>query len=120
MHDSLANSQPNFQAMKKTSQSVSETEFAVWILIAMLLVLILVFGYLIDKHISSEFSQSFRVEDTLGLCEGPLVFRAGLDIQMQRDGSEHTAREIDEEVKRLLDRAYHHERTIGLSTAFFH
>jgi len=70
VHDSLANSQPNFQAMKKTSQSVSETEFAVWILIAMLLVLILVFGYLIDKHISSEFSQSFRVEDTLGLCAG--------------------------------------------------
>jgi cell division protease FtsH len=33
-------------------------------------------------------------------------FLAGLEFQMQRDCSEQTAREIDEEVKKLLDRCY--------------
>jgi cell division protease FtsH len=51
----------------------------------------------------------FGMSDTVGLAncaQRPPVFLDGQDFQLQRDCSEHTAREIDEEVKKILDRAY--------------
>jgi cell division protease FtsH len=51
----------------------------------------------------------FGMSDTVGLAncaERPPVFLDGQDFQLQRDCSEQTAREIDEEVKKILDRAY--------------
>jgi len=51
----------------------------------------------------------FGMSDTVGLAncaQRPPVFLAGQDFQLQRDCSEETARKIDEEVKKILDRAY--------------
>jgi cell division protease FtsH len=51
----------------------------------------------------------FGMSDTVGLAncaQRPPVFLAGQDFQLQRDCSEQTAREIDEEVKKILDQAY--------------
>jgi len=49
------------------------------------------------------------MSDRIGLsscAQRQPVFLGGPEFQLQRDCSEQTAREIDEEVKRLLDRAY--------------
>ena len=51
----------------------------------------------------------FGMSDTVGLAncaQRPPVFLDGQDFQLQRDCSEQTAREIDVEVKKILDQAY--------------
>jgi cell division protease FtsH len=51
----------------------------------------------------------FGMSDRVGLAncaQRQPTFLAGQDFQLQRDCSEETAREIDEEVKKILDLAY--------------
>jgi cell division protease FtsH len=51
----------------------------------------------------------FGMSERLGLAhtvQRPATFLGGPDAGLQRDCSEETAREIDEEVKKILDRAY--------------
>jgi len=51
----------------------------------------------------------YGMSDTIGLAncaQQPAAFLSGPETVLQRDCSEQTAREIDQEVKALLDRAY--------------
>jgi cell division protease FtsH len=51
----------------------------------------------------------YGMSDRVGLAncaQRQPTFLAGQDFQLQRDCSEETAREIDEEVKKMLDQAY--------------
>ena len=51
----------------------------------------------------------YGMSETIGLAncaQRPATFLSGPDTVLQRDCSEQTAREIDQEVKALLDRAY--------------
>ena len=52
---------------------------------------------------------TYGMSERVGLARcghRPAAFLGGIDSQSQRDCSEETAREIDEEVKKLLDRCY--------------
>lgn len=57
----------------------------------------------------------YGMSERIGLvhcAQRPAAFLTGPDAPLQRDCSEHTAREIDEEVKSLLDHAYARAREI--------
>ena len=57
----------------------------------------------------------YGMSDRIGLAhvaQRQNAMLAGPDAQLQRDSSEATAREIDEEVKKILDRSYSEAKEI--------
>jgi cell division protease FtsH len=57
------------------------------------------------RHMVAMYGMSERV-GLANCAQRQAQFLAGPEFQLQRDCSEQTAREIDEEVKKLLDRCY--------------